>query len=225
MGLYHNPVDNGFMNTTGVIAASPGTFPSNIQWSFNGADAKRLKHMPDPWVRPGMIPFGSPYGSAPISPTDMMDARETLALTVEPLLDAVPIGAPVRVRLTLTNIGDSPVEVPETLSLKSEYVSGRVVDPSSTPRSFRSVVRCVEEHELRVLKPGQSMTHDMTLLRGAEGALFPAPGLHQIDVDVTWEMSRFRSGSRRRPRSWLRRRSTRATPRPRSRLCRARTSC
>jgi hypothetical protein len=56
MGLYHNSIDNGFMNTTPEIAAS-GTvanpFPDNVQWSFNADDAKRLRHMPDPWVRPG----------------------------------------------------------------------------------------------------------------------------------------------------------------------------
>lgn len=188
-GLYHNTADNGFMNTTDVIASSPGVFPANIQWSFNGEDAKRLRHMPDPWVRPGMIPFGQPYGSTPISPTDMIDLGGPLALRVEPLLESVPIGAPVRVTLMLTNRSDSPIEVPHTLSLKGEHVSGRVRDASSmAARSFRSVMRCVEEHQTRVLGPGESMSEDMTLIRGREGALFPSPGLHRIDVDVIWEI-------------------------------------
>ncbi len=99
LGLYHNMADNGFMNTTGTIAASAGTFPANIQWSFNAIDAKRLRHMPDPWVRPGMIPFGSPYSSAPISPTDALDIAGPLRLSVEPLLDVIPIGARVGSRL------------------------------------------------------------------------------------------------------------------------------
>jgi len=189
MGLYHNTADTGFMNTTGVIAASPGTFPANIQWSFNGADARRLRHMPDPWVRPGMIPFGDPYGSAPISPADMMDLGEAMELKVELLLDSVPIGAPVRIRVTLTNRSDATLDAPETLSLKSEHVSGRVVDPSGARRSFRSLVRCIEEHEHKPLKPGDSLAADITLLRGAEGALFPAPGLHRVEVDVAWEMN------------------------------------
>lgn len=187
MGLYHNHVDNGFMNTTGTIASSPGTFPANVQWSFNAADRKRLRHMPDPWVRPGMIPFGQPYGSTPISPTDMMDLEGALTLSVEPLRETVPLGAPVRVRATLTNNTDGVMEVPESLSLKCEHVSGRVVDTAGVARTFRSVMRCVEDHKMETLKSGASMTADMTLLRGAEGALFPTAGLHRIELDLAWE--------------------------------------
>ncbi len=189
LGLYHNTADNGFMNTTGTIASSPGTFPSNIQWSFNAADAKRLRHMPDPWVRPGVIPFGSSYASAPISPTDAMDLGGPLELRIEPLLDAVPIGAPVRVKMTLTNHSDSAIEVPDHLTLKSEHVTGIVSDPNQTRRSFRSLMRCIEEHEVTVLKPGAKMTGDMTLLRGLDGALFSTPGLHNIAVNLSWEIS------------------------------------
>lgn len=189
MGLYHNTADTGFMNTTGTIAASPGTFPANIQWSFNGDDVRRLRHMPDPWVRPGMIPFGQSYGSAPISPTDMMDLSGALTLKVEPLHDTVPVGAPVRVRLTLTNDSDGPVEVPDTLSLKGEHVSGRTVDTAGITRTFCSIFRCIEDHEHAVLQPGASMTADMTLLRGAEGALFPAASMFRVEVDVSWEMA------------------------------------
>lgn len=185
-GLYHNTADNGFMNTTDVIAASPGTFPANIQWSWNGEDAKRLRHMPDPWVRPGMIPFGQPYGNAPVSPTDMLDLAGPLELRVEPLLASVPLGAPVRVKLTLTNRSEADIEVPHSLSLKDEHVSGAVRGPSDKPRSFRSILRCVEEHQGQVLKAGRSISEDMTLLRGHEGALFPDSGLHVIDVDVVW---------------------------------------
>lgn len=189
MGLYHNTADTGFMNTTGTIAASPGVFPANIQWSFNGADQKRLKHMPDPWVRPGMIPFGQPYGSSPISPTDRLDFGGALQLSVDALLPSVPIGAPVRVRLTLTNTSDTPLEAPKSLSLKSEHVSGQVIDPSGSERGFRSVMRCLEEVEHAPLDPGAHITSDLTLLRGADGPLFPAPGMHRIEVNATWELN------------------------------------
>ena len=110
------------------------------------------------------------------------------SLTVEPLLDVIPIGAPVRVKVTLTNRSDSPIEVPETLSLRSGHVTGQVLDPSQTARDFRSIMRCLEEHNLAILKPDQSKSADMTLLRGMDGALFPAPGLHQISVNIAWEI-------------------------------------
>jgi hypothetical protein len=142
--------------------------------------------MPDPWVRPGGIAFGNAYGTAPLSPGD----REELAgvaLRVSALRASVPIGAPVRVELSLSNDSDQPVTVPASLSLKKGFVQGRVIDPSGTVRTFRPLVRCVEEHSLRTLEPRKRMTDSLTLLRGAEGALFPAPGAYTIAVDVSWE--------------------------------------
>lgn len=188
MGLYHNSADNGYMNTTPTIAANPGTFPANIQWAFNPADAKRLRHMPDPWVRPGMIPFGNAYSSTPISPTDTVDLNGPLSLRVEPLMEALPIGAPVRVKVTLTNNSDAAIIVPDDVSLKSENLTGRVRGPSQADRSFRSILRCLEEDALVILKPGASTSADLTLLRGAEGALFPAPGLHEITCSLAWSI-------------------------------------
>lgn len=38
------------------------------------------------------------------------------------------------------------------------------------------------------LAGGASLTHDLTLLRGADGALFGSAGLHRVEVDVTWDM-------------------------------------
>ncbi len=52
-----------------------------------------------------------------------MDA-EGLVLSVTPLLDSAPLGAPVRVNVELSNDTDMPLPVPASLSLKSEHVSG-----------------------------------------------------------------------------------------------------
>ena len=191
LGLYHNTADNGFMNTTGVIANS-GTaanpFPNNVQWSFNPDDEKRLRHMPDPWVRPGMIPFGSSYSTSPISPNDMMAEVEGLQVKVSALLESVPIGAPVRVDLELVNTTDQPIPVPASLSLKSGNVCGQVIDHSGAERNFWPLIRCIDEENVRELDPGKTMSHSLTLLRGPQGALFPSPGTHQISVDVNWDI-------------------------------------
>jgi hypothetical protein len=190
MGLYHNTIDNGFMNTTDVIASN-GTaaqpFPTNIQWSFAADDQKRLRHMPDIYVRPGGTPFGTDYAVTPISPTDLMVEAPNLTLTVSPLLESVPMGAPVRINLVLTNIGTAPVEAPEKLSLKSDFVRGEVTDPSGTVRAFSPLILCLDEAPLRTLNPGASINGSLTLLRGGQGALFPSPGLYKIHVDVHWD--------------------------------------
>jgi len=190
MGLYHNAVDNGFMHTTPDIAANavpPQQFPQNIQWSHAPDDQKRLRHMPDMWVRPGGVAFGEAYTTAPISPGDQVEEAEGLELSVSALLPVLPIGAPVRVDYLLRNVSDEPLPVPASLSMKSGSVSGSVVDPSGTVRTFRSIVRCLDEHPLHQLAPAESMAHSVTLLRGAEGPLFPASGIHRIIVRVEWD--------------------------------------
>ncbi len=192
MGLRHNSVDNGFMNTTGVIAGNAGTFPGNVMWAFNENDAKKLRHMPDAWIRPGEIPWAPSY-SSPISPSDELAVDvEDVQLNVSPLIDAVPIGAPVRVNLDMSNIGEYEALVPKSLSLKSEHVTGKVVGPHGETRTFRGLIRCIEDEETEVLKPNGQKCHSLTLLRGYEGALFPAPGMYKITVDVQWEVEEIR---------------------------------
>lgn len=196
MGLYHNTADNGFMNTTNVIASnslSPGSpaFPNNVQWSFNAEDAKRLRHMPDIYVRPGGTPFGTSYASTPISPADLGAEVEGLDLQVTPLIGSVPIGAPVRVNIELTNVSDGPIEAPSTLNMKNGLVKGMVINPAGGVRAFSPLLLCMEDHPVAPLNPKQSVRHSITLLRGAQGSLFPMPGVHRIVVEVHWDSGDF----------------------------------
>ena len=85
----------------------------------------------------------------PITPTDFEAGIEGLDLEVAPLLGEVPIGAPVRIDYRLINNSDQPVAVPAVLSLKSEAVSGDCRGPAGTLRSFRTVVRCIEDDAFR----------------------------------------------------------------------------
>jgi hypothetical protein len=191
MGLYHNTVDKGFMNTTDVIASS-GTattpFPNNILWSFAPDDQKRLRHYPDVFVRPGGTAFGTASTTTPpITPTDLAVEVEELELRVSPLLESVPLGAPVRVNVELVNTSDEPIFAPTTLSMKNGLVRGAVVEPSGTVRTFSSLFRCIEEHPVAALDPGQSIVNSLTLLRGAQGALFPTPGVHRVTVEAHWD--------------------------------------
>jgi hypothetical protein len=186
MGLYHNTIDNGFMNTTDVIAAgavAPEQFPQNVQWSHAPDDQKRLRHMPDLWVRPGGVPFGAAFSTAPISPDDAMIEPDGVGLEVRPLLTTVPIGAPVRVDVRLRNTAAIPV--PSDLSMRAGHVIGTVTDPSGTGRRFCSIIRCLEEQRLDAL---EEVAGSLTLLRGADGALFPSAGPYSIRVEVRWEI-------------------------------------
>jgi hypothetical protein len=190
-GLEHETVDLGFMNTTDVIAQDgkpPQSFPENIRWAFSELDLQRLRHMPDILVRPGGAASGGPFfedtARAFIDQTIRPDG---LLLTVTPLRSEVPIGAPVRVGIALVNESGVTQSVPRRISLKSEFVRGRVIDPSGTVREFRTLLACVEHQELRDLEPSDFLAYDLTLLRGPQGALFPAPGLYQIVVELRWK--------------------------------------
>ena len=188
MGLPHNVADFGVMNTTDVLArrATQPAFPENALWSFAPDDRHRLRHLPDPWVRPGGIPFGQSFESTPIADEAASEAPVGLELHVESLLEVVPLGAPVRVEFGLSNHAKRPVEGPASLNVRDGAVRGRVIDPAGVERTFLPLIRCVDADETRELKPKEKLSHGITLLRGGDGALFPIPGVHRIVLEVTW---------------------------------------
>ena len=198
-GLFHDTVDFGFMNTTDVIASS-GTatnpFPLNIKWQYAPQGLRGLRHFPDPYVRPGGVEFGDQSFSSPsVSDSDPDNdlTYEDLTLTVTPLNREVPLGAPVRLSISLTNSGANSVLVPKDISLKSEYVSGTVTKTDGSTRSFKPLIKCVDDNPaFAELQPGESVSACLTLLRGGQGALFHSNGLFNVNVSVRWPL---RSGA------------------------------
>jgi len=188
MGLQHNVADFGVMNTTDVLAkrATQPAFPDNALWAFAADDRHRLRHLPDPWVRPGGIPFGQSFASAPIADEAAAEAPPGIRLEVEPLLEVVPLGAPVRVEFRLSNQSRRRVEGPASLNVRDGAVRGHVIDPAGVARAFLPLLRCVDADETRMLKPQETLSHGVTLLRGGDGALFPIPGVHRIVIEVSW---------------------------------------
>ncbi|GAB3314673.1 hypothetical protein GCM10027451_29760 [Geodermatophilus aquaeductus] len=190
LGLYHNASDNGFMNTTDVIArrAHAGRpFPQNIRWGFHPDDQKRLRHMPDVWVRPGGIQFGEDYSVAPIAADDLVERPAGLRLSVCPVQTLFPLGAPARVDYTLVNEHAAPVLVPASLGLRGGAVRGQVIDPAGTVRTFLPLVPCVDKQPLRLLERGERVSHSATITHGPQGALFPGSGLYRIVIEVQWD--------------------------------------
>lgn len=188
MGLQHNIADFGVMNTTDVLAkrATQPAFPENALWSFAADDRHRLRHLPDIWVRPGGIPFGQSFESAPIADETAADAPAGLKLDVHALLEVVPLGAPVRVEYRLSNRSRRVIEGPGSLNVRDGAVRGRVVDPAGVVREFLPLIRCIDADETRDLQPKEGLSHGITLLRGGQGALFPMPGVHRITLEVSW---------------------------------------
>jgi hypothetical protein len=116
----------------------------------------------------------------------MIVHAEGLKLRVSPLLEAIPIGAPVRIIVSLTNTSDKPLTVPSSLSMETGNVTGQVVNPAGKVRTYSSAIRHIDEMKLRRLEPGQSISNSLILLRGGKGVLFQSLGVHKIIVDAAW---------------------------------------
>jgi hypothetical protein len=194
LSLVHNLNNQHFMDTSDMIAAAgeqtQHSFPDNIKWSFTDDDARRLKHWPDPVVRPGGMPFGFSHTAPTMPPIHNAVEMPNVELSVTPTLNEVPLGAPVRLELSLRNSSreeNVQVQVPADISLRSGCVQGTAAPANGTPRSFRSVV--INDHgSYSVLAPGDEIVGSVTLLRGAEGALFPSSGLYDVSVEVKWDL-------------------------------------
>lgn len=178
-----------FMSTTPTVVAagtSSNPFPGNITWDFHATNKHRLRHWPDVYVRPGGRPFASAHSTTPIVSDELVEYAESMTVAVRPLLAHTPLGAPVRLEVVLRNDSEGPVEAPADLRFEHGHVTGRVVGPGGESHPFRSLVRCLDDEETVELEPGGIRTGSLTLLRGPDGALFGAPGVYTVEVDVDW---------------------------------------
>ncbi|MCX8031142.1 MAG: hypothetical protein N3A59_06150 [Thermodesulfovibrionales bacterium] len=188
---------NHIMQVTPQIAENavpPQQFPDNIEWAFSPDDQRLLRHLPDVVVRPGtVLKFGTdvapPYTGIPLSPLDLAAEVEGLQLHVTPLLETVPIGAPVRINFKLLNTSTLPIPVPKRLSIKTGHVTGKVIDSSGTERTFSTIIRYLDDAELQMLEPASSINDSLTLLRGIDGSLFQSPGIHNIVITLSWDIN------------------------------------
>jgi hypothetical protein len=194
LSLEHNLNNQHFMDTSNIIAAAgqttPPPFPDNIKWSFADDDIRRLKHWPDIFVRPGGSPFGSSHATPSVSPPDNAIDIPDVELSVTPTISEVPLGAPVRLELKLRNTsgeGDFPIQVPADIGLRSGFIQGTVITPAGVSKTFSSIF-INDDSAYKVLAPGEEAIASITLLRGAEGALFASTGLYNISVEVKWDV-------------------------------------
>lgn len=191
MMLYHpdNPYENYIMQKTVRVAhnaVSPVRFPDNIQWSFSPRDIRMLCHLPDIAIRPGGVSFGTPHHRLPVNVRDEVIDRDGLELEVSALNPVVPIGAPVRVNFSLKNRSGGPKQVPNSLSMKTGHVSGRVIDPLGNSQEFATIVRYTGNFSMRDLAPGEDISHAVTMLWGTQGPLFPTSGFYRVLMELNW---------------------------------------
>jgi hypothetical protein len=186
MGLLHRFHGRTFMQGLIYIAAQTPNFPDSLDFEYDAEDELRLLHFPDIWVRPGGAPFGQGYSALPIPDADAItDVNDQFELTVRPVRRSVPLGAPVKLQLRLTNISGTKLPGPSQFGLSVGSVAGRVIRPGGQPQAF-SGASPLDDVQTLDLEPGTSLYHGETLLRGPQGPLFPEPGRYRIEVEAGW---------------------------------------
>lgn len=198
--------DNSIMTVTpcvsGVIDASGGTFPDDINLSFNETVRRHLIHLPDPAVRPGAMDF---FGAAVTAPeADQVAWFDELALEVKTDSETVQLGEPLSVSWKLTNIGKSAIVAPSSVDIESLTARVSVTDPGGRVTFMRPLDQEVcARVSLKSLKPKDSVEGSTTVFWGRDGFLFETPGRHTLEVIVLWQESGFHIGAEAETTVWV----------------------
>lgn len=207
MGLSHRsePASTGrqrIMATTQDLRNSTlhgATLASAARPEFHSSDLTLLNHRPDLEIRPGGNAFAP--GSSLLGDGFGESRWETdrhLRLRVEPVVEEVPLGTPVRLQLRLWNSGRRGVMAPARLGLMTGHVAGWVMRTEPGKRTPPPAARGALRHRFRSLtlpeiadwlqplapRSRETRTGSMSLLRGPAGALFPEVGTYTIEVEV-----------------------------------------
>jgi len=169
--------------------SAPIEFPSCFDatnWTYVPKDVYHLRHAPDIVVCPGGIPLDDFSDS--LANRDAI--RSDIAMSMKSFTqEGLPLAAPVRLQLKLTNTTDHSIQVPADLSFKNGNFSGIVTQlETKAVRTFKPLVSYIYQRpELIDLEPNHSISPDLMLLSGGDGPLFPKPGSYQIDLTIVWE--------------------------------------
>lgn len=201
MGLYHNFVGCGIMETVQNLAEGPraiGLTPQTLHPEFDPSDMLRLRHLPDIYVRPGGAPWETQglvedrdQAISSVAglhlPRSRPESAGPLELNVRPVDTFAALGAPARFDLELLNRSGGPMRVPSRVGLATPFLRGWVVGPDGAENEFRSLYKAISIDGHLDLPAGESLPESFTLLRGHRGALFDKPGRYAVWIEIQWE--------------------------------------
>lgn len=194
MGLTHRSFGRTIMQGLQELAQELALLRTPVEFleeikkplTFAPEDALHLGHAPDNVVRPGGLPFGFGFKPSAFPIEDLVhDANGRFELLVSPLRLVLPLGAPLRLHLRLSNRTSAPLAGPKALGLSDGFVSGRVIGPEGTARVFLTA-KVIEGQQLDEVDPSKPIFDALTLLRGTDGPLLPSPGRYVVEVNAIW---------------------------------------
>jgi hypothetical protein len=191
--LHPITTDNTIMSQTRVLQ-SLGNFPDNTNFTFREIEIEHLRHHRFPFVVFGGDPFGndrhdSAFGEGEdVVREDIGDRRVKAYLKVSQ--DRIGFGEPLHVSLTVQNISNRNVKIEDHFEPSSQVVHFYLIDPSGITRHISPIrVRDVSSSPI-ILKKGQGITRDLTLLVDSNGPIFTVPGIYELYADYCGVLDR-----------------------------------
>ena len=180
-GVNADAASESFMNYPWGYTGGGGEtgFWSNFRWEFDNVELIWMRHQD----RRDVIFGGRDWMGNNLSIYVEPEAEITgmplrLQLSIDPILD---FAEPVRVVITLTNIGDSPQLVMDRLDPEDYFVTLYIRTPAGQFIRYVPPVRRLKSPGDPVeLKPGQSLQKSALISFSAKGIPFQEPGEYRI---------------------------------------------
>jgi hypothetical protein len=182
-GLEHpsTPGPEKLMSATNDLVGKQG-FPDKLPFEFSTDEQEWLRHMPDPVVRPGGLPYPA---SNPSDDRTTRELRNSMCeVKLDPLLPNFLLGAPVRLCFVITNRGRKTLRLPRNVVFSHGGVSVRVVGPDGQTKLVTPNLLVCDECDWAPLGPRKSVWGAVTLLRCRQGALFSEVGTYRIELVI-----------------------------------------
>lgn len=171
------------MSATNDLVGKKG-FPDSLPFEFSAEELEWLRHQPDPVVRPGGLPYPASIPSADAASIDHNTRERGCEIDLFPWKTDFPLGAPVRIFLSITNCGRKEIRIPQIVGFSHGGVNVKVTGPDGTVLFVTPNLSVCDESDWMILSPKQSAWSAMTLLRGPQGALFPESGRYRVEVKI-----------------------------------------
>lgn len=191
LGMQHptSPSEQRIMSATDDLIGSPG-FPDNLPVQVSDEERVWLCHQPDPVVRPGGLPYPATLSSMDKTPVREVSRHSRVKLDAIPVAKQFPLGAPIRLRLVLTNQGSADVSVLDTLSFAKGGISVLVTRRDGWSCRITSTVSFCSDTKWVSLNADQSTEGAIVLFRNLAGPVFPELGEYQIRVRVPFRRAK-----------------------------------
>ncbi len=175
-------------DTRSAIINAGGTYPDDIRFEFSPHHKHHFIHAPDVVVRPGGEDFGYGHHGAGFNPEDAEDAAAIgLQLSMDTVRNHIKLGEPLVLKIALSNNGNGPVKVPESIAWTSMHTNISVGQMGSDMREVSSFAHVCDSSSHQILDAGKTIKTEERIFWDTRGFVFTQPGVHMVQVAMNWD--------------------------------------